>query len=123
MSYYIHSVPGRLRIKTPWIKGNRERGFDVECLLNGCVGVTRTSANPLTGSIVVHYDQKTISERSLINLLEKTGYFKSDKALTNDQYIHGAASKAGRLVWDAVFGSFVGSALEGTPLSILSVLV
>jgi hypothetical protein len=72
---------------------------------------------------VVHYDHKTVSERSLINVLENGGYFKSDQALTNDQYIHGAASKVGHLVWNAMFGSFVGSALEGTPLSILSVLV
>jgi hypothetical protein len=123
MSYYIHSIPGRLRVKTPWIKGNPERVLDVECLLNGCIGVTKTSANPLTGSIVVNYDHKTVSERSILNLLENSAYFKADQAQTNDQYIHGAASKAGRLVWDAIFGSFVGAALEGTPLAVLSVLV
>ncbi len=55
--------------------------------------------------------------------LENSSYFKVDKAQTNDQYINGVTSKIGHLVWDAVFGSFVGLALEGTPLSILSVLV
>ncbi len=123
MGYYIHSVPGRLRVKTPQIKGNQENARDVEGLLKCFQGVDKASANTLTGSIVVNYDSKAVSDRSIIDLLEDKGYFKSDKALTNDQYIHGAASKAGKLVWDAVFGSFVGSALEGTPLSILSVLV
>jgi copper chaperone CopZ len=123
MSYYIHSIPGRLRVKTPWIKGNQEKSLELECLLNGCAGVTKTMANPLTGSIVVNYDHKTVSERSIINVLENSGYFKADQAQTHDQYIHGAASKAGKLVWNAVFGSFVGSALKGTPLSVLSVLV
>jgi hypothetical protein len=123
MSYYIHSVPGRLRVKTPTIKGNQERGLDVECLVNGCFGVTKTAANPLTGSIVVHYDHKTVSEKSIVNLLENTGYFKADQAQTHDQYIHDVTSKAGHLVWNAVFGSFVGAALEGTPLAVLSVLV
>lgn len=123
MGYYIHSVPGRLRVKTPQIKGNQENARDVEGLLKCFQGVDKASANTLTGSIVVNYDSKAVSDRSIIDLLEDKGYFKSDKALTNDQYIHGAASKAGKLVWDGVFGSFVGSALEGTPLSILSVLV
>jgi copper chaperone CopZ len=123
MSYYIHSIPGRLRVKTPWIKGSQERGLNVEGLLNGCPGVTKTATNPLTGSIVINYDGKTVSERSILDLLENSGYFKADKAQTHDQYIHGAASKAGKLVWNAVFGSFIGAALEGTPLAILSVLV
>ena len=85
--------------------------------------VTKTSSNTLTGSIVVNYDHKSVNEQSIITLLENSGYFKADQAQTNDQYIHGAASKAGKLVWDAVFGSFIGMALEGTPLSLLSVLV
>ncbi|MGC1404889.1 MAG: HMA2 domain-containing protein [Thermodesulfobacteriota bacterium] len=123
MSYYIHSVPGRLRVKTPLVKGNQVKARDVEGLLHCCQGVDKASANPLTGSIVVNYDSTAVNGRSIINILEDNGYFKSDKALTNDQYIHGAASKAGHLVWNAVFGSFVGMALEGTPLSFLSVLV
>jgi copper chaperone CopZ len=123
MEYYIHKTPGRLRIRTPWIKGSQARTSEVEGLLKRCDGVINTSANPLTGSIVVNYDRKVVSEQTLIGLLEESGYFKSDKALTNDKYIHGAASKAGKLVWDAVFGSLIGSALEGTPLSILAVLV
>ncbi|MFH0789134.1 MAG: hypothetical protein V2B13_16170 [Pseudomonadota bacterium] len=123
MSYYIHSIPGRLRVKTPLVKGNQEKARDVEDLLSCCQGVDKASANPLTGSIVVNYDSKAVSDRSLIDLLEDKGYFRSDKALTNDEYIHGAASKAGQLVWDAVFGSVIGLALEGTPLSFLSVLV
>jgi hypothetical protein len=105
------------------VKGNQEKAKDVEGLLNCCQGVEKTSANTLTGSVVVNYDHKSLSERSIIDLLENTGYFKADKAQTHDQYIHSAASKAGKWVWDAVFGSFVGLALEGTPLSVLSVLV
>ena len=123
MSYYIHSVPGRLRVKTPLVKGNQEKARDVEGLLGCFHGVAKASANPLTGSIVVNYDSTAVNGRSIINILEDNGYFKSDKALTNEQYIHDAASKAGHLVWNAVFGSFVGMALEGTPLSFLSVLV
>ncbi len=119
----MHSIPGRLRIKSPLVKGNQEKASDVEFLLNRSAGVTKTSVNPLTGSVVVNYDHKTVSEQSIINLLENAGYFKTDKAMTNDQYIHSAASRVGKLLWDAVIGSFVGLALEGTPLSILSILV
>ena len=123
MSYYIHSIPGRLRVKTPLVKGSQENAKDVEGLLKFYQGVDKASANPLTGSVVVNYDSKVVSDESIINLLVDKGYFKPDRALTNDQYIHGAAFKAGHLVWNAVFGSFVGLALEGTSLSFLSVLV
>jgi len=123
MSYYMHSVPGRLRVKTPEVKGNQDKARDVECLLNGCQGVNEVSVNPLTGSIVVNYDRRAVTDRTLVSMLETNGYFKADKALTNDEYIHGAASKAGKVVWNALLGSFVGMALEETPLSFLSVLV
>jgi hypothetical protein len=123
MGYYMHSVPGRLRIKTPQVKGNEEKAKDIESLLFCSRGVEKVSVNALTGSVVVHYDVKAVKDKCLIDLLEQNGYFKADKAITNDEYIHGAASKAGKLVWDAVFGSFVGMALEGTPLSFLSVIV
>ncbi len=106
MSYYIHSLPGRLRIKTPLVKENQEKASEVESLLNRQAGVTKTSVNPLTGSVVVNYDQKTVSERSIMNLLENTRYFEADKAQTIDQYINGVASKVGHLVWNAVLGSF-----------------
>jgi copper chaperone CopZ len=123
LEYYIHSVPGRLRIKSPALKRNQAGTKQVEVLLRGFAGVTRTSTNPLTGSIVVNYDQSSINQKEVIDLLEKAGHFRPEKALTNDEYIHDAASRAGKLVWDAVFGSFVGAALEGTPLAMLSVLV
>ncbi len=76
MNYFIHSIPGRLRIKTPLVKGNQEKASDVESLLNQHAGVTKTSANTLTGSIVVNYDHKTVHERSIITVLENSGYFK-----------------------------------------------
>jgi copper chaperone CopZ len=123
MDYYIHKVPGRLRVKSPLVKSNQDKAVEVENLLKGCSGVHTVSVNPLTGSIIVNYDFKAVSDHSIVDLLEHHGYFRSDKALTNDEYIHGAVSKAGHVVWNAVLGSFVGLALEGTPLSFLSVLV
>jgi hypothetical protein len=30
MSFYIHDIPGRLRVKIPMIKGNPLRGLHVE---------------------------------------------------------------------------------------------
>ena len=78
MSYYIHSIPGRLRVKTPLVKGNQEKARDVEGLLNCFQGVDKASANPLTGSIVVNYDSTAVNDRSIIDLLEDKGYFKSE---------------------------------------------
>ena len=39
MSYYVHQVPGRLRIKSPSIKGNQKEAVVVEDLLKRMEGI------------------------------------------------------------------------------------
>jgi hypothetical protein len=123
MEYYIHCLPGRLRIKSPSLKKKPVEARKTVCLLNGFLGVLETTVNDLTGSLTVIYDPKKIAEQTIITFLEEKGHFKWERAQTNDQYIHRAASKATQWVWGAAFGSFVGAALEGTPLAPLAVLI
>jgi copper chaperone CopZ len=123
MSYYLHHVPGRLRVRTPVIKSNEEKVSDVQNLLKSIHGIRSTSASAVTGSVVIHYDQQAVDPEAITNALTEAGYFDQSKAITNDQYIHNAASKAGQLAWKAVFGAFANSAMQGSPLSLITLLL
>jgi len=123
MSYYLHQVPGRLRVRTPLIKGNEERASEIQTLLRSIYGVQSTSVNTVTGSVVIHYDPRAVGPNTITDFLAEAGFFDQSKAITNDQYIHNAASKAGHLAWKALFGAFAGAAMEGSPLSLITLLI
>lgn len=123
MSYYIHNVPGRLRIKTPLIKKNQSIAEDVQNLLRPLIGISSTSVNLITGSIVINYDHKIITSKEIVNTLNYAGYFDLSKAITNDEYIKTAAASMGQVVVKTLFGTFIESALEGSALSFIAILV
>lgn len=123
MTYYIHSVPGRLRVKSPLVKGNQAAIRKVEELLNPIEGVISVFGNKITGSIIVVYDWKAVTSDTIIDLLKTEGYFEPSKAVTHDQYVNRAAVKAVQLVGRSVAGAFIGQALEGSALSFLTFLI
>ncbi|MFZ5906465.1 MAG: HMA2 domain-containing protein [Nitrospirota bacterium] len=123
MSYYMHKVPGRLRVKTPLIKGKEQTAKHVETFLRQVQGIVSIATNPLTGSITITYDEKKITADYLLTILQSRGIFDISKATTNDQYITSTATKAGNIVYKAVLGAVVESALEGSALSLLAVFI
>ena len=123
MSYYMHNVPGRLRVKTPVIKGKELMAARIEGEISSIDGVTAVATNTVTGSIVINYDPISVTHKSIVSEMAKKGYFDYSKAVTNDQYVHEAAHKAGRAVSKAVFGVAVDLVFEGSALSLLSVLL
>ena len=92
MSYYWHHVPGRLRLKTPSIKGNEVGAVNIQVFLKQFGGVLSTAVNTVTGSLVINYDPQVIDSESLTHNLSRAGYFDRTKAITNDQYIFSKAS-------------------------------
>ena len=49
MDYYFHNVPGRLRIKTPRIKGDEDAALELQGWVRSMKGIRSAEANPLTG--------------------------------------------------------------------------
>jgi hypothetical protein len=123
MSYYMHSVPGRLRIKTPFIKGKEQAAKHVEKFFGQINGMLSIASNPVTGSIVINYDPGKVTPRMLLDVFESRGIFDSSKAVTNDQYIHDKASRAGHFVYKAFLGTVAEQALAGSPLALLGLLI
>ncbi len=123
MSYYVHYVPGRLRVKTPLVKRNRTSAKHVEGLMNQLMGVKSTTVKTATGSIVVYHCPKTISCDAILNTLENEGLFDSSKVVSHDRYIHESASKAGQMVGKLVFKTVVEKALKSAGLSFVAALI
>lgn len=123
MSYYIHNVPGRLRLKSPLVKKNTEVADDIRKTLSTIQGIATVEINLTTGSVLVNFNPKQINHKDIVSLLQRKGYFDASQALTNDQYIHRAASRAGSVVGKAVVGTFVDIALEGSALSLITLLI
>lgn len=93
MSYYIHDLPGRLRIKTPKVKNNKEAACAVESLLVTMAGVASVAVNTTTGSCLVNYDPEKAKRDDILSVLVRTCCFDPSKAITNDQYVHQTAVK------------------------------
>lgn len=121
-SFYIHNVPGRLRLKSPFFR-NTNIHDDIKKMLALLGGIATIDFNATTGSIIVYYNPAQIKPEYIINAFQKKGYFDPKKALTNDQYVYNAVSKTGQIIGKAVFGAAIDTALEGSALSFLAVLI
>ena len=93
MEYYIHYVPGRIRIETPVIRENQVKAEQFQTFIKGIEGITAVETHTVTGSAVLHFDEKRINCEQVIGILEKYGYFCLAKAETSDQYIEKVTEK------------------------------
>jgi Heavy metal associated domain 2 len=123
MSYYIHNVPGRLRIKSPLLRRNREVGDELRKTLSTIRGVATVDFNPTTGSLLINYNHKTTQHEDIVGLLERKGYFDRTRATTNEGYLHATAEKTGRVIGKVALGMAVEKALEGSALSLLALFI
>ncbi|MCS6786418.1 MAG: hypothetical protein NZ524_05230 [Thiobacillaceae bacterium] len=74
MSPYIHHVPGRLRVKSPGLKRNPHAAQEAVRYLQQVEGVMHTEANPVTGSLLIHYDHNRVAAQTLLNSLRSLGH-------------------------------------------------
>lgn len=123
MSYYVHDVPGRLRVKIPSLKRSSGTAEDIRRILDSIEGVDSTAVNPLTGSVLVTYDSKSLNAKRILDSLTKRGYFDSARVVRNDDYVNSAVSRAGGLISKALIGLILEKAFEGSALSLLTVLI
>jgi copper chaperone CopZ len=123
VSYYVHKIPGRLRVKIGIIKDNPAKGGRVQELLHSLNGVETCRVNPVTGSVTVHYDTNLITCEQILHFLEENNYFDESKAIDNEQYIRSAVSNAGEAVGKVVFNWALGKAFEECGLSFLAALI
>jgi len=66
----VHELPGRVRMKNPFIHCKKEYCLEIERALHGAVGAEKFSANPTTDSVLVVYDNAILNKEKLINIIE-----------------------------------------------------
>jgi hypothetical protein len=120
--YFIHDIPGRLRVKIEYLKNHPERLKEVRDLLIAN-GVLSVRSNTLTGSTVVEYDPAVITSAHLLDILKQNGYAidvhlaKANRKLRQDH--EKIAMKAGR----AAMSWLAGQVLEANGLSLIAAFI
>jgi copper chaperone CopZ len=108
MEYYIHYVPGRMRIQTPKLHENTGNAEQFERFVKGIEGVTAVETHTVTGSAIIHFDEKRINCEQVIGILEKKAYFSLVHAETSDEVIEKTTEKvlgvAERIIVDSLGG-------------------
>lgn len=51
-----HQVPGRIRMKVPSLKADPELADQIKQTFGAVPGIEQVAINPITGSVVLHYD-------------------------------------------------------------------
>ena len=69
----VHALPGRLRVKLAAIKKAPAAAKELEQRLRQEPGVARAIANPLTGSVLVHYDPACTGVQAILARLAPYG--------------------------------------------------
>ena len=94
MEYYIHYVPGRIRIRTPFLRGKPQNIDEFTKNMGIINGIQSLKINTATGSALLMYDEKKINCEQLIGILEKYGYFNLVKSTTSDELFEHISEKA-----------------------------
>jgi len=122
MTYYLHSVPGRLRVKIPQLRHRPAVAETISAAL-AFEGINSVRIKSLTGSVVVEYDKDMISENKVLGAIEASGHFDARRAVSCDTQVQVATSRAAQKCGKALFGWAVGRALEANGLGLLAVFI
>ena len=123
MDYYLHEVPGRLRIKIPALRRNTQLAREIQTVLGSFSGIRSTSVNTLTGSITVHYDPALVYPGAVLTFLSREEYIGATRVVSSRQPTDTALSKASRVAAKALVGLAMDRLLAGSPLSILTAFI
>ncbi len=123
MKHYIHHVPGRVRMKNPDFKGNTTLLQEVVSCFQGQEGIEGIETNPLTGSVVIFYDQKIMPVLHMANLLQECKYIDHKQVIGLDQSMQKSFSQAGRYMGKIGLSLVADWALSGTRLSLVTALL
>ncbi len=122
MTYYVHNVPGRLRVKIPVLKNNPDKALEIRRILK-IEGIADIRENAVTGSVVIAYRQDRLQAADILNILQAHGLFDRNRAVDSDTHISAVAHKTTARLGRALVGWAVGRALESNGLSLLAAFI
>jgi hypothetical protein len=128
MAHYVHYVPGRLRIKSAFLKRNEAGARQVRELLAGIEGVAGAQTNSVTGSVLISYDTERTSAHELLHALKRAGYCCRSTQLPDGQAsfadrLAGTLSDAGERAGKAAVGVLVEKMVERSALALIGAVL
>jgi len=121
MEFYIHEVPGRLRLKIPGLKKNSQIACDIDQSLKNLPGIFSSSANTVTGSLTLHYDTQLIRLDAIVSILMREGHL--DLAVFNTKRKNNLMETMAEAMSKAIVGFVLARVLQGTPFSFVTVFI
>lgn len=123
---YLHSTPGRMRIRVPERRGDEEFARAVEHALGAVDGITRVTANPVTGSFLIQFDLRRIDDRQILAELGRMG-LQGDlvsSPATPERAVHSHAvlalsTRVGAAIGKELAKAALGRVVGGSPLNLL----
>jgi hypothetical protein len=123
MNNYIHSTPGRLRLKIPSLKRNYSKIEDISLLLREKTGVEFFEVSHLTGSVTIKFDKSLTNADELLRIFSDEGIVDPGKLMPSHQYMDKMFSKAGESASRALISLAFDKAFEGSSLSMLAAFI
>ena len=96
MKCYVHHVPGRLRVRVASTKGNPAAAAKLVRRLKARKGVRSIAVNPVTGSVLIQYDERKTNAGAFLAMLKVEG------AAVPSRGKRLAAKAAEAVVWYAI---------------------
>lgn len=125
--HYIHNTPGRLRVKALNLKRNHRAAEFFERHLQGLDGVRRVAANPVVGSLTVHYDPDALRPEELIEHLKEKGLLAAEAALPvqdpRREALDRATTKLAETVGQALLEKLMEKVLERAAVTLIAAVV
>jgi copper chaperone CopZ len=87
VSAYLHALDGRLRIKVAAVKGSLQKAREIEHQLQTYDGITQVTANPTTGSVLIHYDSRRVEQNRILETLRILGYLPDHRRQVTPQNV------------------------------------
>jgi len=120
-SCYMHALPGRLRLRSDYLKGNEQKSVELRESLLEMKGITSVSVSVATGSIVIHHDEDTITTREVLEILGNKQY--RCNFVTMDQILEGAVLEVEKEALKAFFDWMIQTALAAVGARYLSAFI
>jgi hypothetical protein len=106
----VHAIPGRVRLKIAGLKANPDLGTVIQKRLQSVPGIQAVETQPLTGSVLVLFNQQAIvAPASLLTLSETlTDLFPElDQTKLAEFLTQSMAAEAADLTWSESLADFL----------------
>ncbi|MBV9153124.1 MAG: hypothetical protein JO204_15260 [Alphaproteobacteria bacterium] len=100
----VHHVPGRLRLRSPALKGKSHLGEIAQRRLADSPGLTALTFNPHTGTLLVLYDPAVTAAGDIVKTLADRGFTLTPpaEARSVDDWVDRLGGALGRLLVESL---------------------